>query len=198
MRRNGIQIRPATPDDVDTLLRFAEQVPNVPSGRRHGSRPPGGHDPRERYEMLVKNPERRVLLAVGDADSVVGMAVLSLDVAGELLDVPVVRVSHLVVDRPHRKRGAGRALLASAAAYADEVGVDYVTVGAVTTDREANRFLARLGFAPLIVRRIAPLPVLRRQLAVPDAPDLVRQGRPGRMMRRALRRTALGVAKDFV
>lgn len=198
MRRNGIHIRHATTDDVDVLLLFAEQVPNVPSGRRHGSRPPGGHDLRERYEMLVKNPERRVLLAAGDAGEVLGMAVLSLDVAGELLDVPVVRVSHLVVDRAHRKRGAGRALLASAAVYADEVGVDYVTVGAATTDRDANRFLARLGFAPLIVRRIAPLPVLRRQLAIPEAPDVARQGRPSRMVRRALRRSALGVAKDLI
>ncbi|MGB9377511.1 MAG: GNAT family N-acetyltransferase, partial [Mycobacteriales bacterium] len=169
MRHNGIQVRAATPDDVDVLTRFSGHVRDLPASRRHSGRPLAGPDLSERYSSLLANPTRRVFLAVDDkagpVEEVLGMAVLAVDVAGELLDIPVVRVSHLVVDRAHRRRGAGRALVTAAAAYAEELGLDHVAVGALTTDREANRFFARLGFAPVLVRRVASLSVLRRELA---------------------------------
>ncbi len=168
MRRGSIAVRDATVDDLDTVTSFADHVRGLPGGRRHGNRPASPADTRNRYAALLTNPARRVVLAVAEADLVVGMAVLSVDLGGELLDVPIVRVSHLVVDRDHRRRGAGRALVAAAGSYAEQVGVEHVTVGAPTTDREANRFLARLGFAPVVVRRVAPLPVLRRHLAAPE------------------------------
>jgi hypothetical protein len=36
------------------------------------------------------------------------------------------------------------------------------------TGRDANRFFARLGFAPLVIRRIAPVGTLRRMLGAAD------------------------------
>jgi len=124
---------------------------------------------------------------------------LSIDVAGELLDVPVVRVSHLVVDRSQRRRGAGRSLVAAAGSYADEVGVEHVSVGVTTTDRDTNRFLARLGFAPVAVQRIAPLSALRRHLAVPESDDVaahvVRRSSP--RVRRALGRLPVEGERDL-
>lgn len=198
MRRNGIHVRPATPDDAPVLTRFADQVRSLPAGTRHG-RPPASAEVLDRYEALLTNPARRVVLAVDDADTVLGMAVLTLDVAGELLDVPVVRVSHLVVDRAHRRRGAGRALVAAAASYAGELSVEHVSLGAATTDREANRFLARLGFAPVMVRRIAPVAVLSRHLALPESVDtpvhVVR--RHSRAVRRALGRPRVAQVEDL-
>jgi GNAT superfamily N-acetyltransferase len=198
MRRSSIQVREATVDDIDTVITFADQVRGLPGARRPAARPVAPIELRDRYEALLTNPDRRVVLAVGgDGEQALGMAVLSVDVAGELLDVPVIRVSHLVVDRAHRRQGAGRALVAAAGSYADEVGVEHVTVGAATTDREANRFLARLGFAPVVVRRVAPLAVLRRHLAVPEtdaAPThVVRRRRAG--VRGALTRSPLGRAE---
>jgi hypothetical protein len=38
-------------------------------------------------------------------------------------------------------------------------------VSVTPTSRDANRFFARLGFAPLVIRRVAPLSVVRRRLA---------------------------------
>ncbi len=203
MRRNSIRVRDASPDDVEALTRFAGHVRDLPTSRRHGGRPPAVPDLRERYESLLVNPTRRVVLAIDDVavdgtETVLGMAVLAVDVAGELLDIPVIRVSHLVVDRAHRRRGAGRALVAGAASYADEMGLEHVTIGAATTDREANRFLARLGFAPVMVRRVAPVAVLRRQLAVPESSEtpvnVVR--RRSRGVRRVLTRSQLGRTRD--
>lgn len=196
MRRNGVEVRDASVDDIETVLSFSDHVRGLPGGRRPAGRPPARHDLRERYEALLASPARRVVLAVGDGGQVLGMAVLSVDLAGELMDIPVVRVSHLVVGRAHRRRGAGRALVAAAGCYAEKVGVEHVTVGVVTTDREANRFLARLGFAPVIVRRVAPLAVLRRHLALPDtdaAPAHLPRRR-GAGVRAALIRAPLGRA----
>lgn len=199
MRRSSIHVRDATVDDLDTVISFADNVRDLPAGRRHGGRPAAPVDVRERYEVLLTNPDRRVVLAVGDGDLVLGMAVLSVDLAGELLDVPVIRVSHLVVERAQRRKGAGRALVAAAGSYADRMGVEHVTVGAATTDREANRFLARLGFAPVVVRRVAPLAVLRRHLAVPETDaiptHLARRRGPG--IRPSLTRSPLGRAQDL-
>lgn len=196
MRRSTISVRDATVDDLDTVISFADHVRGLPGGRRHPVRSTAPVEARERYEALLTDPRRRVVLAVGD-DEVLGMAVLSVDLAGELLDVPVVRVSHLVVDGAHRRQGAGRALVAAAGSYADQMGVEHVMVGAATTDREANRFLARLGFAPVVVRRVAPLAVLRRHLATPEtdaAPaHLTRRRVAG--VRGALARTPLGRAE---
>lgn len=204
MRRNGIRVRNAALDDVDVLTHFAWHVRDLPTSRRHGGRLPATPDLRERYESLLVNPTRRVVLAVDDtvggSEAVIGMAILAVDVAGELLDIPIIRVSHLVVDRAHRRRGAGRALVTAAAAYAAEMGLDHVSVGAATTDREANRFLARLGFAPVMVRRVASLAVLRRHLGVAEPTEAPASAvrRRGRRVRRVLRRSQLGRAQDPV
>ena len=58
--------------------------------------------------------------------------------------------------------------MAAAAAYAEELGVDSVVVGVAPAGRDANRFFARLGFAPLVIRRIASVPALRRSLGTAD------------------------------
>lgn len=193
MRRGSIQVRTASLDDIDAIVGFADHVRGLPSGRRQAGRQPAAGDMRGRYQTLLIHPRRRVVLAIDDSDAVLGMAVLSVDVAGELLDVPVIRVSHLIVARSQRRRGAGRALLGAAASYADEARVEHVTIGAVTTDREANRFLARLGFAPVAVHRIAALTALRRHLAIPESDDVaaqvMRRNRAG--VRRALARSPI-------
>jgi len=199
VRRGSIAVRIASRDDIDAIVGLAGLVRGLPNGRRHGGRAPAAEDVRSRYETLLINPSRQVILAVDETDEVLGMAVLSVDVAGELLDVPVVRVSHLVVDRTHRRRGAGRALVAAAGSYADEVGVEHVSLGALTTDREANRFLARLGFAPVSVQRIAPLSALRRLLAGPESNDVAAHvvRRSSLRVRRALARQPVEGERDL-
>jgi len=67
-----------------------------------------------------------------------------------------------------RRRGVGRALLAAAVHLADELGVEHVLATAAAGSREGNRYLARIGFAPLVVHRIAPTAALRRSLGMTD------------------------------
>jgi ribosomal protein S18 acetylase RimI-like enzyme len=164
-----VRVRLATPDDVEALVILASEAPEVGPVRSRavGRRGPDGI--RARCLRLLEDPDHRVLLAVEEpGDQLMGAAVVGQDTVAGLLDPPSVYVSALLVSAACRKRGAGRALVAAAAGYAEELGVDSVVVGVAPTGRDANRFFARLGFAPLVIRRIAPVAALRRTLGPAD------------------------------
>ena len=99
---------------------------------------------------------------------VVGMAILSDTFIGQLMEMPAVQLTHLVVAEGQRRRGIGQALLAGAVTWAEEVGADEIVASVLPSLRDANRFYARLGFAPLVMRRVVPVATLRRNLALTD------------------------------
>jgi ribosomal protein S18 acetylase RimI-like enzyme len=168
--RSGVRVRLATPDDVEALVALAAEARVVGPLRSRGAGRRGPDGIRGRCLRLLEDPDHRVLLAVDDSGAqVMGAAVVGQDPVAGLLDPPAVYVSALLVSTACRKRGAGRALVAAAAGFAEELGVDSVVVGVAPTGREANRFFARLGFAPLVMRRIAPAAALRRALGPADA-----------------------------
>jgi len=168
MSRSLVRVRTASSDDLDHLVALVGSMTDLGPvrGRRVARCWPNGF--RARCERVLADPEHRIVVAVDETGAVIGAAVFAADTAGGLLDPPSVYVSHLLVAPAHRRRGAGRALVAAAAGYADELGLDSVVVAVAPTTRDANRFFARLGFAPQVIRRIAPVAGLRRALANPD------------------------------
>jgi GNAT superfamily N-acetyltransferase len=114
------------------------------------------------------------------------MALMEPDVLALLVEHRVAHLSHLLVAARHRRRGAGRALLAAAVGYADEHGYDQIVVGVSPHSRDANRFFARLGFVPMVTHRLASVAMLRRSLGLPEPVAEVRM-RPaaGRRLRLA-------------
>lgn len=122
-----------------------------------------------RYAEALDDPDRHLVVAVADDDVPIGMALFTVAPANALLDTPALHVSHAIVAARHKRRGAGKALVAAAAAFAEERGLDQVVVSVHPGSRDANRFFARLGFAPLAVRRVAPTSVIRRSLQSSDA-----------------------------
>lgn len=189
MSRFRVRVRTASSDDVDELVALVGSMTDLGlvRGRRVARSWPDGC--RVQCERVLADPEHRVVVAVDETSAVVGAAVFAADTAGGLLDPPSVYVSHLLVAPAHRKRGAGRALVSAAAGYAEELGVDSVVVAVAPTTRDANRFFARLGFAPQVIRRIAPVAALRRALASADpmGEPTLPPGRSG--LARALPRT---------
>jgi len=136
----------------------------------------------ERLAMILSTDDRTVLVAVDDLGDVVGLVVAAEGDVAAMTSVPALHISHLLVAPGHRRRGVGRALLAAAVHLADQRGIEHVVATAVTGSRDANRYLARLGFAPLVVRRIATTSTLRRSLGLADGADrlaLLRRARRG-------------------
>jgi GNAT superfamily N-acetyltransferase len=102
-----------------------------------------------------------------------GYLVLSDSTRSLLVDSPCVAIDMLYVDPAHRRLGVGRTLLAAASRYADRLGAEHVASLVPAQDRDANRFFARLGFAPETVRRVTKSATLQRKLAGEPRPTRV-------------------------
>jgi ribosomal protein S18 acetylase RimI-like enzyme len=192
MSWTAVRVRPATVDDLPTLLELGEELREqfgpAAEGKRPRLAPAGTRAALEgRYLDALQDPERHLVLAIADDEVPLGMALFSVAPANALLDAPALHVSHAVVASRHKRRGAGKALIAAAAAFAEERGLEQVLVSVSPGSRDANRFFARLGFAPLAVRRVAPTAVLRRRLHPADARvvEHVARRRPRRLGRHA-------------
>lgn len=196
MPRNGLRVRPATADDLPAMVELGSELreallPGSDGGLRPGT-PAARAALEHRLRDALDSPGRRLVLAVAD-EQPVAMALFTVAPSNTLVDTPALYVTHLVVDDRHRRRGAGRAIVAAAAAYADERGLDQLVVSARPADRDTNRFFARLGFAPLTVRRAASVAAVRRRLAAEEPRrGLVTRRRP----RRPLVRSPQSAAHD--
>jgi GNAT superfamily N-acetyltransferase len=172
MSHPSVTVRPATEADLPALLSLWSSLRAV---RRDGVASRGGKEPSPavvngaegRLIEVLHSPKCRVVVADVEG-SVVGMAILSDTFIGQLMEMPAVQLTHLVVADGQRRRGVGRALLAGAVTWAEEVGADEIVASVLPSLREANRFYARLGFAPLVMRRVVPVATLRRNLALTD------------------------------
>jgi ribosomal protein S18 acetylase RimI-like enzyme len=169
---HSVRVRTVTDDDLPVLLELGAEMreqllSESPVRARSASL---GHEAlAHRYQDAISDPDRHLVLAVTgppEAEQVLGMAMFTVASANALLDIPAVHVTHAVVAGRHRRRGAGKALVSASAAFADERGIEQLVVSVNPGSREAARFFARLGFAPLAVRRTAPVSVVRRRLVL--------------------------------
>lgn len=172
MSRRPVATRVASDADIPALVDLWSELAQAGGRVTRAVYREQPHSVAERLRGLLADPRARVVVAEADG-AVAGMAVLCHQSLGPLSDETAVHVSHVVVAGGQRHRGVGRALVGCAAEFAERVGVDNVTVNVPPALREANRFYARLGFAPLAVRRAAAVGQLRRRLAAPDRRPLV-------------------------
>lgn len=183
MPRLPVLTRPATRDDIPALTVLWQELRKVGGRAERALSSSVGADAAARLEQLIDDPAARVVVAIVN-DQPVGMAVLSVGLLSPMSTERMVQLHHPVVTDSQRQRGVGHALVAAALAFADELGVEQVAVAAYPSLRDVNRFYARLGFAPVAVRRVAPTAVLRRTLAASDKTstrlDVVRRRARGR------------------
>src|SRR6266576_4339118 len=164
-----VHVRPATEQDLPDLLRLWEELRRTAGRSTRDALLVAVDDISERLLDALAHPGCRVIVATY-ADETLGMSVLTRSSLGPLSSVSAVQLNHVVVANGHRRHGVGHALLAAATAYADEIGAEHVLVGVSPGLRDANRFYARLGFSPVVVRRMASVPALRRRLADSEHP----------------------------
>ena len=178
--RSRVQSRVARPHDLPAVLALVRQhraeahAEGVLTGQTPGAAAAEG------FRALLADPSHRVVLAVlpagagaGRTEEAAGLVVLGLDPLSVVLGTPQVTVDNLVVAPQHRRRGAGAVLLAAAAVYAQEVGADHLVATVGGHEAERQRFLSRMGFAPLTTRRIVPREMLVRSLTAWQANRLL-------------------------
>jgi ribosomal protein S18 acetylase RimI-like enzyme len=176
-----VRVRAVTEADLPVLLELGAELRDqvLPVEGKSRTSKASRASLAQRYCEAIADPERHLVLAVGGKDgepeTPLGMALFTISTANALVDIPAVHMSHAVVADRHRKRGAGKALVAAAAAFAEEQGIEQLVVSVHPGSRDAARFFARLGFAPQAVRRTAPVSVVRRRLSGADR--IVRQTR---------------------
>jgi ribosomal protein S18 acetylase RimI-like enzyme len=199
--RSRVVTRVARHDDLSAVIALVRQhraeshARGVLTGQTPGTADAAG------FRRLLAAPSHRVVLAVvpatGDADErAVGLVVLGTDPLSAVLGVPQVTVDNLVVDPQYRRRGAGAMLLAAAATYAEETGAAHLVATVDGAEAERQRFLSRMGFAPLATRRIVPRDTLVRSLAAWQRSWSLPAPRRGGLRRRPVAR--IGVALDTV
>lgn len=164
MARPSVRVRDATEHDLPELLAMWRELQDLGSPYERSVARPSEPAVLARLRAAQEDPAVRVLVATSDYEPV-GMAVLTHQPFAALFDAWSVHVHYLHVRVGHRRRGVGRALVAATAAHAEALGAEHVMTSVATQLRETQRFYARLGFAPLVVRRVAPTAVLRRRLA---------------------------------
>lgn len=167
MSRACLHVRPATHADLPVLVEFAAELRELLTPEAARARPlgPAGSGSEQRLRAVLDDPDKCLVLCVRAGDEPLAMGLLTIAPANPLLDLPAVHLSHAVVPGRHRRRGAGKALVAAAVEFAERRGIEQLVVAVDPGSREANRFFARLGFAPLAIRRTAPVAVVRRRLA---------------------------------
>lgn len=191
MTRPAITVRPATPEDYPALLSMWAELRDM-GGRMERIMPgPAVDGLRDRLVAFAESPDSRSLVADIDGE-VAGMVLLTVSAYAPLFEQRAVHTHYLHVRDGCRRRGVGKALLAAAVSFAEEVGAEHVMTSVLPQLRETQRFYARLGFSPVVVRRSAPVSLLRRRLAPGGASSacenlLVR--------RRTLRRVRAAVAR---
>ncbi|HSV40998.1 MAG TPA: GNAT family N-acetyltransferase [Nocardioidaceae bacterium] len=171
MSRSPIAVRDAEPNDAAALLR----VWNDQLRRTTGDRPsrPRLSEVRSALARIAVDPDQRLMVAVVD-DEVIGAALLSRTPLSPVSTDDAVQVSHLQVLEHARRHGAGKALMECAVSWAEEKGASTVMATATSGDREANRYLARLGFGSLAIVRAASVSSLRAGMLPLEPPPCAR------------------------
>jgi GNAT superfamily N-acetyltransferase len=163
LARPPVDVRRACPDDIQDLLGLWDlaRQENPRTGRQLAAL--GPEQVRDALLEAIEGDELPVLLARWEGRPA-GLLILRATPSSALFEASALVIEHLYVSRDLRRHGVARALIAAVAAAAERRGAEQVVSGVAPGDRETNRFFARLGFAPIVVRRGVSTTALRRRL----------------------------------
>jgi GNAT superfamily N-acetyltransferase len=159
-----VDVRRAHVDDLEDLLLLWGQARDEVSGVTRALAGTAPEHLRPRLRDALVGDDVHVLVARLEGEAV-GYALLRVAPVFAITDGPCLHIEHLFVTPSARRRGVAKALLTAVASVAERSGADQVITSVAPAARDTHRFLARLGFSPLVVRRVASTAVLRRKLA---------------------------------
>jgi GNAT superfamily N-acetyltransferase len=158
MPRLAPKIRDAEPADAAALLELWAATARVASNSVRAE-----DDAARALANLAADPDQRLLVAEAEG-RIVAAIKLSRGQLSPLVLESVVHTSFLLVLPQFRRHGYGHALMDVALTWAEEKDISQVT--AITdSNRDTNRFFARLGLSTLGTVRHSSVAGLRKKLA---------------------------------
>jgi len=144
-----LTLRPATPADLDALVRLLEVLFTLEADFR-----PDPEKQRRGLSLLLADPARAAVVVAEREGRVVGMVTAQL-VVSTAEGAPSALVEDLVVEAAARGAGAGRRLLGAIEAWARARGATRLQLLADRDNTPALRFYARCGWSDtqLVARR---------------------------------------------
>jgi predicted N-acetyltransferase YhbS len=157
MGRTAVVVRTADPSDTPCLRELWGDI------LRKGN-----------LDEQLADVERIISSAASREDQCVVVAEIDGEVAGAVyleattftplnLEPAVLAVSPHVLQQ-FRRKGVGSALMEAACRFAEQHGISHVQTAAAAEARDANRFMARLSFAPQAMLRAATTSAVRARL----------------------------------
>jgi ribosomal protein S18 acetylase RimI-like enzyme len=156
-----VEVRRATPEDLPDILLLLSESRKELSAQGRSTAPAVSLETQLR-EVLSR--DEIITLLARREDRPAGFLVLRETPLAVLAEQSALCIDHIYVAAPARRHGVARAMLAQVAGQAERAGCDQIVAGVTPWAREMNRFFARLGFAPVTVRRSVTPSVLRRRL----------------------------------
>jgi ribosomal protein S18 acetylase RimI-like enzyme len=166
--RHAVEVRPAT---GDALPRIAALCAEARTESASGAQLCAPDEERlvRHLSVLLALPGGSVLAAVQD-ERPVGFVLARVLDPHLFADEQSLYVEAVYVGEDARRRGVGHALLSATAELAAASGASHVYSVPIPGSRGVQRFLARLGFAPVAGHRVVATAVLQRRLAADLAP----------------------------
>ncbi len=157
MSRTLVSLRCAAPSDAPVLVELWSDILRRTDHREQLS---------DVLEIIVRAEADDQRLVVAECDGEVAGAVhLWVTTMTQLNLEPTVQALSPHVLPRYRRRGVGVALMEAAVSFAEERGIGHIATAAVSSSRDANRFMARLALGPQAVLRVAATHAVRAQLA---------------------------------
>jgi len=168
--RSLVTVRDAVPADAPALVALLADPDGSPVHSdvmrvdRRDAQESGIAEAEAAVARTAADPDQRLIVGLID-DEVAGVVHLIRTPLSPIRVQEAVRISALCVAPDRRGRGVGTALTSAATAWAEEKDAEFVLVTMPARDREANRYLTRLGFSQVGVVRLASTRALRSRFA---------------------------------
>lgn len=157
MSRTPVTVRAAGPSDVATLRELWGEI------LRRGGLDEQLADVARIVSSAAERGDRCVAVAEVDGE-VAGAVYLEAGTFTPLnLEPAVLAVSPHVFPQ-FRRKGVGSALMEAGCRFAEQHGIAHIQTAAAAESRDANRFMARLSFAPQAMLRAATTSAVRARL----------------------------------
>lgn len=179
-----LTMRAAVPADVPALADLWVDL----------LRADGAAEPEDDLNHLVAVQGEGCRLVVAQYDGAfAGAVLLQVSTISSLNLTPMVNIVSPTVLEAFRRRGVGRALIEAGVVFAEEHDIAQVGTASVSTSRDANRFMARLGLPTRASLRLAATSTVRSRINA-MRPSMARAPRQqlGQVLaaRRSMRRAA--------